>query len=517
MQDIKSTLAGGTHSLASLTETEYPRFLQEFPLKAYWFASKGYVPHVYQATFHAAKNGVGHLARYRHLVAGRRGGKTTSAAWEVLYYCLFPNAFHQDRGRADIEFDRGLMVWLLAKDYPTGKPSIDTFLAVIREAGLAKGKDFIYNKTERRFEFMASGSVVQFRTADDPQSLRGYGLDILWMDEAAFVTTREAYDVTAPSLGDHEGIVITTTTPYGKNWLWEEFFTGKALLDLDEFRVQYTSIDNPYYPASEWRRNKARMHPAMFKQEHMASFDAMEGLSLSGTWLRFWVSGDAEPKSDEISMKHLLDPETGQYRLRVHIGVDPAISQSEAADQFALAVVGVTDDNAQAFLLDYFLGKVPFPDQLDLIQEWALKWRPETIGVEANAFQVALVQQGSRLDSMPGLVPVFSRGKKNDRILALAPVFKQGKVRINARHGEFIDQWIAFDAKRKNQRDDLLDAVEIAVSAAGVLLAYMPHESLLDGEPGHTDGADIAGAVREQLRIQMMGGDDFDEHMGNDW
>jgi phage terminase large subunit-like protein len=139
-----------------------------------------------------------------------------------------------------------------------------------------------------------------------------------------------------------------------------------------------------------------------------------------------------------------------------------------------MAVIGVSRTNDQVFLLDYYLGHIAFPDQIDKISEWFYRWKPEIIGVESNAFQRAIVQQASRLPGFPGIIPVFSKGKKEERILSMAPLFKIGKVRINKRQGDFIDQWVSFDPDKKNQRDDLLDAVEIALGVAGVLLPGMP-------------------------------------------
>jgi phage terminase large subunit-like protein len=511
--DILSVLAGGRVRGGELAKQVYPRVLDAVPQKMLWFAQKGYVPHTYQAAFHGAQN-KGQLTRFRHLVAGRRGGKTLSAAWEVLFYALHPAQFHRDVHGEDSS--RALMVWMLAKDYPTGKPSIDTFLEVIRQVGLTKGRDFQYNKTERRFEFYESGSVVQFRTAEDPQSLRGAGLDILWMDEAAFIPNADAYTVSSPALADRRGLVITTTTPFGKNWLYEEFFTGAALKDRNEFRVQYTSIDNPYFSREEWERYKRRYHPIFFKQEFMASFDAFAGVALQGDWLKYWVSGKVEPHTSDISVRHLKTPE-GQYRLDIFLGIDPAVSLADTADHFAMAVIGLTDDRTQAFLLDTFLGRVPFPDQVNLIREWQLKWRPQLIGVESNAFQVALAQQSLRLDGFPGIVPVIAKGKKNERILSMSPLFKIGRIRVNRRHGEFIDQWVSFDPDKKNQKDDLLDAVEIALGVAGVILPAMPHESFVDGFT-RTDHADVQALVKQQIRAMMDNTiQPVDEEMGEDW
>jgi predicted phage terminase large subunit-like protein len=507
--DIKSVLAGGKHRADWVAAKAYPELIERFPAKAWWFLSKGYQAHAYQLAMHGAADENGHLTRFRHLVAGRRGGKTLSAAWEVLFYLLHPAQFHMDAH--GLEKDRPLWVWVLAKDYPTGFASLMTLLDVMNQAGLVKGKDYQYNKTERRIEF-SSGSVVQFKTADDPQSLRGAGLDILWIDEAAFIDAPDAWHVVRPALSDKLGIVITTTTPHGKNWLWEEFFTGPSLKDKAQFRVQYVSIDCTHFPRSEWDYAREHYHPIFFKQEYMASFDAFAGIALPGDWLHYWVAGNAEPQTSDISIKSLLRPD-GSYDLRIFIGIDPAISLSDTADSFAMCVLGVTDDNEQVFVMDTFKGRVAFPDQLDLIRTWVLKWRPELIGIEANAFQRAIVQQSVRLEGFPGIVPVFSRGKKQERIMSMSPMFKHGKVRIHKRHADFLDEWVAFDPEKKNGRDDLLDATEIALGVAGVLLAIRPHESLIE-EPRPEHPSDVA---RAQLRAIRDGANrPYDPDLGSE-
>jgi phage terminase large subunit-like protein len=511
MQDLKSVLAGGDDTSATIAETRVADAMQKFPLKFYWFISKGYVPHTWRATFHGAEY-QDKLCLGRHLVAGRRGGKTLAAAWEMAFYAVHPDQFYLDAHGE--HRDRALWMWVLTKDYPTGFAAQHTLLEVFAQAGLVSGKDFKFNKTERKIEF-TNGTLIQFKTADDPQSLRGAGLDILWIDEAGFVVTDDAWVVTSPALADRDGIVMTTTTPHGKNWYYEEWFTGKALADPREFRVQYTSIDNPYFSREQWQRYKERYHPILFKQEFLASFEAMHGIALQGDWLHYWVSGRSDPGSDDYAMSHLLDPETGRYDLEVFIGIDPAVSLSDTADYFAMAAIGFTKNREQGFLLDTFMDRVAFPDQLDLIRSWVLKWRPVYVGIESNAFQQALVQQTVRLDGFPGIVPVLAKGKKNERILTMSPLFKIGKVRVHAGQADFIDQWITFDPDKRNQKDDLLDAVEIALSVAGVLLPMQVHASLLEGEPAHVDHADVATLIRHQIEDQMNPSGIYDPEIGD--
>jgi predicted phage terminase large subunit-like protein len=482
--------------------------LEEQPMKFYWFLKHGYTPHVWQSLFHGAKVD-GKINAFRHLVAGRRGGKTLSAAWEVLFYALHPREFHRDAH--GIERDRPLWIWALAKDYRVGRPSLTTFIEVIRQAGLVKDRDYRYNRTEKIFEFYGPGeellSTVEFRSADDPQSLRGAGLDILWIDESAFIANREAWDVVFPALTDREGIVITTTTPNGKNWFWELFFTGEALEDDHQFRVEYTSIDNPYFPKRMWEYALKHYHPVMFRQEFMAAFDAMAGIALQGDWLKYFVLGNPDIQTDDIGIPK--DPD-GKYALDTYIGVDPAISLADSADSFAMALIGITKDRTQVFLLDYYVGKITFPDQLDKIREWFLKFRPQIIGIESNAYQRALVQMTARMEGIPAIAAVISKGKKEDRILGLGPLFRIGKVRIAKRHAEFIDQWVSYDPAKKNQHDDLLDAVEIALGVASVLLPVRPDESLF----GESRGESLWDTAQEQLRRAQSRKHAFDPELG---
>jgi phage terminase large subunit-like protein len=470
------------------------------PVKLYWFLQHGYAPHIWQHLFHGATTD-DKLTRFRHLVAGRRGGKTLSAAWEVLYYATHPEEFSRDAHGTEWS-GRPLWMWALAKDYKLGRPSLLTFLEVIRQSKLVKGVDYEYNKTEKVFQFYGPGeellSMVEFRSADDPQNLRGAGLDILWIDESALIPNSEAWEVVFPALADREGVVITTTTPNGKNWFHEEFWSESAKADVNQFRVEYTSLDNPFFPRSQWDYALKHYHPIMFRQEFMASFDALAGIALSGDWLKFYVSGNPDIQTEDIGLPRYKD-ENGQLRvgLRMFLGIDPAISLADDADHFAMALIGITRDNSQAFLLDYYVDRIQFPDQLDKIREWFLQYRPEMIGIEANAYQRALAQMAARMEGMPPVVPVISKSKKEERILGLGPVFKIGKVRINRRHAKFIDQWVSYDPAKKNGDDDLLDAVEIALGVAGVLLPMQPFAD-------HFDADTRGSSLEEEAYLQIL-------------
>lgn len=468
--------------------------------KIAWFLSHGYDPFTLQLLFHCNRNPhTDRLCRFRHLVAGRRGGKTLSAAWEMLYYLLNPQQFHRDVHNK--ESQQKLLCWVLTKDYPAGLPALLTFREVLREAGMENGKDYKENRGNRWFEF-ENGSFLFFKTADEPDSLRGAGLDILWMDEAAFIPNEDAWNVVRPSLSDKLGIVIATTTPSGKNWFYDEFWSDDALTDENIGRVEYWSIHNPYFSREEWEYVKSRFHPLLFKQEFQAAFDSMAGKELSGEWLHYYTF-------DELPKKE------GKLELDFYIGIDPAVSLSDNADKFALSVIGVTRDNAQAFLIDVFSGRIPFSEQIEKIQEYWHIYRPLLIGVESNAFQASLAQQTARIKGLPPILPVFSRGKKYERILRMAPLFRMSRIKIRKDQREFIDEWLDYDSTIKNPKDDVLDSVEIALSS---LSAFLPQE--VDVNMLFEDDDAPIGSMQElaQRSVRNSGRRKLtDVHLGSNW
>jgi hypothetical protein len=486
---------------------QYAALIEPYGTKYAWFMEGGYQPHLWQDLFHTMPNpNTGRLARFRHLVAGRRGGKTMSAAEELAFYAANPTVFHWDaHGERS---DRGLWCWVLAKDHPATLPALIAFRASLERHGLVNGKDYKENRGNRWFEF-ANGSFVQFKSADEPEGLRGAGLDILWIDEAAFIPSEDAWNVVRPALSDKLGLLISTTTPSGKNWFFDEFWSDTALEDPAIGRVEYWSIHNPYFPKEEWEYAKRTMHPLLFKQEYMASFDSMAGKELHGDWLTYYTPVDL-PR----------DPQTKQLKLRTYLGVDPAISLSEKADSFAMALVGVTEDRSTAFLLELFKGRLPFAEQLDLIHQW---WtlppngypRPDLIGVEAVAFQAALAQQLEKMPGFPPVVPIMTKDKKWKRILGMSPWFKLGRVRIRKDHNDFISEWVDYDSQLKNPKDDCLDAVELALRTAGVLLPSAPKLEPKWGQP--------AGSLEELARRLQPSSKHsekwkgVDEHLGDDW
>lgn len=436
--------------------------IQRYPHKINWFLERGYSPHFYQLWFHCSQH-EGHLTRWRSLVAGRRGGKTLSAAWELAYYMCNPSQWHIDV-HGEYSTDKAWW-WFLAKDHTVGLAGKLTFREVMTKTGLVLGVDYKENRNDQYFEY-SDGSRIDFRSAEAPASLVGAGLNGIWIDESAKIPNEEAWLTVRPSLSDKRGIGIFTTTPEGKNWFYDHFHSPDAQRDETIARVEYRSIDNTYFHQSEWEEQLLKYPPLAFKREYMASFDAFSGRDLQGDWLKYYKWEDLPLKTGcQTSLLNM-----GVYDLDYYIGVDPAISVATNADHFALAVIGVPRAAANmAFLIDILKVHKKFAEQLDLINDYNEKYNPQLIGIEQTAYQHALVQQAQRLESHPNIQGIVAQGKKVERIVSMSPAFRVGKVLIRADQKEFIDEWLDYDTENKHANDDALDAVEIALRTAGIL------------------------------------------------
>lgn len=438
---------------ARISAEELSRMAAPYGAKLAWFSEHGYRPHTWQLLFHCMRGEDDPTLRgWRHLVAGRRGGKTMSAAWEVGFYLDHPQQFFYDfHGRVDD--DRPLWTWCLTRDHPSGFPALRAFREMLRATGKVKGREYMEHKGEKYFEF-ANGCLIQFKNVgDNPDGLRGPGLDILWMDEAAMIPSGEAWDVVRPALVDQKGALITTTTPKGRNWLYNTFWNDEALEDPIQGRVEYRSVDNPYLDKERIDRERRQMHPAIFAQEYLATFDAMTGVDLSTEWLNYYEAGSLQGA-----------------KLDRYIGVDPAISLEDRADYFAMTLLGVNRDTGDAFVLKQFKDRIPFAEQMEVISQWHKLYRPTFIGIEGVAYQKALVQNVARLPSMPPVIEVKAPSSKAARIIGMTPLFRSKRVHILPYHRDFIDEWTNYVADEKNPADDLLDSVEIALRIAGVVM-----------------------------------------------
>jgi len=119
------------------------------------------------------------------------------------------------------------------------------------------------------------GGTVQVRSADNPDSLRGEGLDFVVVDECAYVAEEAWQEALRPALSDRLGRAMFISTPSGRNWFWRYFQKG---LQGGEWQSwSFPTSDNPYILPSEIEAARGDLPEMIFRQEYLAEFLEGEG------------------------------------------------------------------------------------------------------------------------------------------------------------------------------------------------------------------------------------------------
>src|ERR1019366_8406659 len=135
--------------------------------------------------------------------------------------------------------------------------------------------------------FLRNGAEVLFRSADDPEHLRGPNLTGVWLDEASLIP-RTAFDVLYGRLRDgmELGWITATFTPKGKaHWTYQQFATEKE----DTFLVRARTDDNPFINAN-FASTRAKQYTKRLADQELAGefLDDAGNHFMPGLWPRYW-------------------------------------------------------------------------------------------------------------------------------------------------------------------------------------------------------------------------------------
>lgn len=195
--------------------------------------------------------------RFRVLIAGRRFGKTHLACVEMLTRAASLQAAN---------------VWYVAPTYRMAKEIAWRQLKALTPREYVAGKP---NETDLTIP-LVNGSVMALRGADNPDSLRGVGLDFVVPDEFAYIQ-REAWDdVLRPALADRGGSALFITSPAGHNWAYDLYLRGKE--GEPGWRSwQFTTLDGGRVSPEELEEARRTLDARVFRQEFEASFETLHG------------------------------------------------------------------------------------------------------------------------------------------------------------------------------------------------------------------------------------------------
>lgn len=149
-------------------------------------------------------------------------------------------------------------------------------------------------------------------------------------------------------------------------------------------------------------------------------------------------------------------------QLNIYQGIDLAITEKSKNDQYADVVIG-RDRAHNIYLMDYYLGHISYPKQLEQAKEFYGRWDPVRAGVESNAYQAAFCQSIKHEDKDYRFVPIYTDKDKMTRAWKLSSVFEAKRVFFRKNMAKLIDQFVLFPSYRFK---DGFDAFDIAFRAS---------------------------------------------------
>src|SRR4030095_7034988 len=243
------------------------------------FGDLGYKPHRGQRQVHDSQ------ASRRVVACGVRWGKSLCAAMEALAAAMAPN----DRSRG----------WVVGPTYDLADKVFREIVIIVAEH--LRHRIITLKENEKRLEIrnMAGGvSEIRAKSADNPVSLLGEGLDWLIVDEAARLKTSIWEGHLTQRLIDKHGWALLISTPRGKGWFYDLWRRGQGV-DPDYASWNYPSSSNPHLDATLIEAERERLPSRVFAQEYLAQFT--EGSGAVFRYVREAAVGELE---EPVSREH---------------------------------------------------------------------------------------------------------------------------------------------------------------------------------------------------------------------
>ena len=382
--------------------------------------------------------------RFKIVAAGRRTGKSRLAAWMLVIYAL--------------QAQRGHVFYVA----PTQGQARDIMWTTLLEIAHPVIKASHINNLQIT---LINGAIISLKGADRPETMRGVSLKFLVMDEYADMKPSVWEQILRPALADQKGDAMFIGTPMGRNHFYDLFHYAE-LGDDDSYKAwHFTSYDNPLLDPEEIDTAKKSMSSYAFRQEFMASFEAMGSEIFKEDWVIF---------DDE-------EPEIGDYYISVDLAgfadvENASKSKSKKLDQTAISIVKVNEHGW--WVADIIHGRWDVKKTARKIFEAVYYYEPLAVGIEKGALKNAVLpyltdlmksnQSFFRVEEL-----THGNKKKVDRIVwALQGRFEHGQIVLNEGdwNAEFLDELFQFPNALVH--DDLIDSLAYIDQMAKVAYHY---------------------------------------------
>ena len=382
-------------------------------------------------------------SRFKVIAAGRRTGKSRLAAWALIVNALQVKSGH---------------VFYIA---PTQGQARDIMWQTLMELAHPVIKTSHINNLQIT---LINGATISLKGADRPETMRGVSLKFLVMDEYADMKPQVWEQILRPALADQKGSAMFVGTPMGRNHFYELYQYACKGEDPTFSGYHFTSYDNPLLDPEEINMAKKSMSSYAFRQEFMASFEAMGSAIFKEEWIEV---GDKEP-------------EDGEYYISIDMAGFEEVGKSKSKncrlDNTAISVVKVNEQGW--YVKEIIYGRWTFDKTAEQIFETVAKYDAISVGIEKGISRQAIMSPLTDMMKRRGKffrIEELTHGnrKKTDRIVAsLQGRFEHGQITIEQGEWniEFLDQLFQFPNPQVH--DDLIDSLSYIDQLAKVSYNY---------------------------------------------
>lgn len=365
-------------------------------------------------------------ARFKVVGKGRRFGLTRGMALHVIENCIDGTSpvLWVDTVNSNIEryFDR-------------------YFLPVLKALPKTAWK---YNR--QKGELKIYNSVVDFRSAESPENIEGFGYRLIIINEAGIILkNRRLWEESIrPMVMDYGANVIIGGTPKGKKHKGEKhlFYElhQRGLADGVRWKsFNYSTYDNPLLNKADVDEAVSEVSPSLRDQEIYGKFiDTFSKGIIRKTWLPTF---DYDFRSRKI--------------IKLIQAWDTAFKAKEENDYSVCQTWALMED--EILLVHQWVGKVEFPElKKKFIELYHDIPGVEEVLIEDKASGQSLIQEMERDTTIP-IVKIKPDTDKVSRVHAVTPIMEQGKVKVY-KYLDYLDIFYEQSEEFPNaEHDDCVD------------------------------------------------------------
>lgn len=301
------------------------------------------------------KDFMDHPSSRKIFSSGRRVGKSTTASWLALWFAV-------TYGNSEI--------LITAKAQRQSMELFNEVKSVIRKSDISEEEWGIARSTRTEINFSNGSRILCLPVGQDGSNIRGYGTDLMIVDEAAFIEDHIFQEVLMPMLAVGESQLVLLSTPFGKKGFFYRMFEKSLDEDSNWYSKQVPTSANPLIDDNFIEEQRDAMTRTQFKQEILGEFDE----NISGFFTR-----------DELEICAV--PDTIEKESDVcFLGVDLAASGADESVYISI------DVNGNIFDIEHTHNK-PLTDAMGRVREKDHQHNYSKILVDSTGLGEGVVDQ----------------------------------------------------------------------------------------------------------------------------